>query len=174
MSISQKYYLIRKYIKTSVFYFCYIKRSNANERGVYYNENSTVSQRFSESQVLKEAIKEYEDIVRTQGKYVPQDLHFDKKEGGIVTIPKLDRYSSIQHAKLINAFTDENNRKHARFIDNYDFKRRSDKLKNIPNNHGYSLQEKELLENYYTIIDVLIKENRLDELYYIMKSLKKK
>ena len=77
---------------------------------------------------------------------------------------RFDRYASIQHAKLIDAYVDKQGQIHGRFIDNYDFNKRDDstllnKLKNLPNNHGYSLQEKGLLENYYIVIDVLIEDD---------------
>lgn len=50
-------------------------------------------------------------------------------------------------------------RKHGKIGDDYDFKKRADTLKNIPNNHGYSLQEKGALENYFTVMDVIIEDD---------------
>lgn len=38
-------------------------------------------------------------------------------------------------------------------------------LKNLPNNHGYNLQEKGELENFFTVMDVIIEDdNWLDKL----------
>lgn len=108
-------------------------------------------------------------------KFENENLHFEAKPTDVIANPdKFDRYSSIQHAKLIDAYIDKNGQKHGRFIDNYDFNKRpngklKDKLKNYPNNHGYSLQEKEALENYYTVIDVLIDKDE-----ELKKKLKKK
>ena len=76
---------------------------------------------------------------------------------------KFDRHSSIQHAKLIDAYIDEQGRKHGKIGDDYDFKKRADTLKNIPNNHGYSLQEKGALENFFTVMDVIIEDEEEKE-----------
>lgn len=45
----------------------------------------------------------------------------------------------------------------------YDFKKRADTLKNIPNNLGYNLQEKGSLENFFTVMDVIIEDEEEKE-----------
>lgn len=131
---------------------------HSNERGVYHNENSEMSKKLGKSKELKEAFNKNIESIKNKN-FNTEDLDFNAKlVDAVINRDKFDRHSSIQHAKLIDAYIDENAKKHARVIDNYDFNKRPDTLKNIPNNHGYSLQEKGALENYYTIMDVIIED----------------
>ncbi|MBQ7763818.1 hypothetical protein IJ384_00470 [bacterium] len=134
-----------------------------NERGVYYNTDSDVSKKFGKSRELKRAFdKNYQDI--KDGKFKGDNLNFDATMiEAITNKDKFDRHSSIQHAKLIDAYIDEQGRKHGKIGDDYDFKKRADTLKNIPNNHGYSLQEKGALENFFTVMDVIIEDEEEKE-----------
>ena len=136
---------------------------NSNERGVYYNEKSETSKKFGKSEELKQAI----DNSLAKGKnrkFNGEDLNFSAKPLDIfLNKDKFDRYSSIQHAKLIDTYVDKNGQKHGRFIDNYDFNKRPDLLKNLPNNHGYSLQEKGALENFFTVVDVILEDEEEKE-----------
>lgn len=36
-------------------------------------------------------------------------------------------------------------------------------FKNLPNNHGYSLQEKGALENFFTVVDVIVEDEEEKE-----------
>jgi len=136
---------------------------NTNEKGVYYNFDSYASKKFGESDELKKAIDKSLENIR-KGDFNGEDLNFNATPIDAITNKnKFDRYSSIQHAKLIDAYVDEQGQKHGRFIDNYDFNKRPDTLKNIPNNHGYSLQEKGALENFFTVMDVIIEDEEEKE-----------
>ena len=92
-------------------------------------------------------------------------MNFDAKLiDAIINKDRFDRNSSIQHAKLNKAYYDEQGRKHAEVLDRVDYNKRADdtlknKLKNYPNNHGYRLQEKGELENYFTVMDVIIEDD---------------
>lgn len=143
---------------------------NPDERGVYYNENSNVSKKFANSKELQRVFDEnLEDIKK--GTFNGADLNFDASLGdAILNQKKFDRYASIQHAKMPAAYIDEQGRMKARIIDKLDYAQRPDKtlkdmIKNYPNNHGYSLQEKGALENYFTIIDILIEEEKKKDLF---------
>ncbi len=135
-----------------------------NERGVYYNSDSNISKKFGKSRELKEAFdKNLEDIKK--GEFNSDNLNFDAKLiDAIINKDRFDRNSSIQHAKLNKAYYDEQGRKHAQVLDRLDYNKRTDdtlknKIKNYPNNHGYSLQEKGELENYFTVMDVIIEDD---------------
>lgn len=146
----------------------YLKQYGAkpNERGVYYHENSNVSKKFAKSKELKDVIDKNIDSINN-GNFEPVNINFDANMlDAIVNWPKFDRFASIQHAKLTKAYVDEYGKKHAQLMDNYDFNKRSDntpmeKIKTLINNHGYDMQEKGNLENYYTIIDVLLEDDDL-------------
>lgn len=140
-----------------------------SERGIIYDENSYVSRRFAKSSALKNIFKEnYKNI--ENGTFQAQDINFDANmKDAMFNKQKFDNYSSVQHAKLIDAYIDEKGHKHGRFIDNYDFERRNaeklaDKIKASINNHGYDMQEKGNLENYYTIIDFVLEESIKEKL----------
>ena len=135
-----------------------------DERGVYYNSDSNVSKKFGKSRELKKAFdKNLEDIKK--GEFNSDNLNFDAKLiDAIINKDRFDRNSSIQHAKLNKAYYDEQGRKHAEVLDRLDYNKRADdtlknKIKNYPNNHGYSLQEKGELENYFTVMDVIIEDD---------------
>ena len=135
-----------------------------DERGVYYNSDSNVSKKFGKSRELKKAFdKNLEDIKK--GEFNGDNLNFDAKLiDAIINKDRFDRNSSIQHAKLNKAYYDEQGRKHAEVLDRLDYNKRADdtlknKLKNYPNNHGYRLQEKGELENYFTVMDVIIEDD---------------
>ena len=135
-----------------------------NERGVYYNADSDVSKKFGKSRELKEAFdKNYQNI--KDGNFKGDDLNFDATIfDAIANKDKFDRHSSIQHAKLHKAHIDKKGKKHAEILDKLDYVKRpdgtiKDKIKNYPNNHGYNLQEKGALENYFTVMDVIIEDD---------------
>lgn len=138
---------------------------HSDERGVYHNENSEVSKKFGKSRELKEAFNKNLESIKS-GNFKGDDLNFDAKiSDAIFNKNRFDRHSSIQHAKLIDAYIDEQGRKHTRIGDDYNFNKRPDSLKNLPNNHGYNLQEKGELENYFTVMDVILEDdNWLDKL----------
>lgn len=136
----------------------------SNERGVYYNTDSNVSKKFGKSKELKRAFdKNYQNI--KDGNFKGADLNFDATPlDAITNKDKFDRHSSIQHAKLYDAYIDEQGHKRAQVLDNVDYNIRpddtiKDKIKNYPNNHGYSLQEKGALENYFTLMDINVEED---------------
>ena len=148
---------------------------SSNERGVYYNANSNVSKKFGKSSELKRAFDEnYQEI--KDGKFKGYDLNFDAKPlDAIINKDKFDRHSSIQHAKLYDAYIDEKGQKRASVLDKVDYNKRpdgtlKDKIKNYPNNHGHSLQEKGALENYFTIMDINVEDD--DWLDKLRKKLK--
>ena len=136
---------------------------NSDERGVYHNENSEVSKSFGKSKELKRVFDKNLESIQN-GIFKGDDLNFDAKISDVIfNKNKFDRHSSIQHAKLIDAYIDEQGNKHARIGDDYDFNKRPDTLKNLPNNHGYSLQEKGELENFFTVIDVMLEDDKEKE-----------
>ena len=68
----------------------------------------------------------------------------------------------------IKAYIDKKGKKHAEILDKLDYVKRpdstiKDKIKNYPNNHGYSLQEKGSLENFFTVMDVIIEDEEEKE-----------
>ena len=136
---------------------------NSDERGVYHNENSEVSKSFGKSKELKRVFDKNLESIQN-GIFKGDDLNFDAKISDVIfNKNKFDRHSSIQHAKLIDAYIDEQGNKHARIGDDYDFNKRPDTLKNLPNNHGYSLQEKGELEKFFTVIDVMLEDDKEKE-----------
>ena len=132
----------------------------SDEKGVYYDEGSDISKKFGKSKELKQAVERALESKKSGG-FKGEDLDFEAGLKDVFSnMAQVDKYSSIQHAKLIDAYVDKQGRKHGRFIDNYDFKKRSSwNPKNIPNNYGHNLQKKGLLKNYYTVIDVIIEED---------------
>ena len=130
----------------------------AGEKGVLYNSNSDFSKKLASSPELKDFIKANKESLL---KKTIRDWDFEFKG---LTPDKAERYFSIQHAKLIEPYIDQNNVFHGRFIDNSDFVKRNPKtpveiLKAIPNNFGHGLQEKGLYKNYYSVFDLLIDLN---------------
>ena len=130
----------------------------AGEKGVLYNSNSDFSKKLASSPELKKFINDNKDSLLNKNIKV-WDFKFDG-----ITPNSLDRYFAVQHMKLISPYIDKDNIFHGRFIDNSDFEKRNpqtliEKIKAIPNNFGYGLQEKGLYKNYYTVFDLLIDLN---------------
>ena len=67
-----------------------------------------------------------------------------------------DRYSSLQHAKVINPKI-EDGYMIGTLIDYYDFSKRPNTVQNLPNNWGYDQQQKGILKNYYICVKIKVK-----------------
>lgn len=137
-----------------------------DERGVYYNSDSEISKKFANSPEVKKFFEDNEEAIR-QGKKDGGNFNFDASlKNLVINKDKMDRHASLQHAKMIGAYYDENGNKYGRVIDNVDYERRHVKNildgTNIINNHGYNMQEKKNFENYYIVMDILL-DNSIEE-----------
>ena len=135
-----------------------IKRLSEKEDsiGVIYNENSEISKLFSNSPNLKEFVKNpnnLEDII--DNKY-PDGIPFEFGKKNLLLKNEYDRYSSLQHAKVVNPKI-ENGYMTGTLVDYYDFSKRPNTVQNIPNNWGYDQQQKGILKNYYICVKIKVK-----------------
>lgn len=112
--------------------------------------NSDASTQLQESAQIKDFIdKNYSKLKNNY--YDTAPVNFDDK----YTKDKLDNFLGIQHATLYKPHIDKNGYFNAMVVDLYDFKKRSGfNLPNIPNNWGYSMQEKGLLENQFNLYNI--------------------
>jgi hypothetical protein len=136
----------------------------SNERGVYYNDQSTVSNQFAKSEEIKDFFKKNELAIK-RGEVSDANFDFEASLFDFGSdMPKADRFASLQHAKLINPYIDEKGNYHGQLIDNYDFEHRDDDgFKTKINNFGYDMQSTKKLDNYFSIIDFCINNEDLDE-----------
>ena len=128
--------------------------------GVLYDSNSKITRQLENSSTLKAFIKANQkalkngEIQKTLIDFTPENIVkiLNKKD--------LDNFLGIQHATLYKPIIDKNGYFNALLIDYYDFTHRKGiNPFNIPNNWGYSLQQKKLIDNYFNI-------------YYIHKRIK--
>ena len=127
-----------------------------NSMGVIYNENSEISKLFSNSPNLKEFVKNpnnIEDII--DNKY-PDGISFEFGKKNLLLKNEYDRYSSLQHAKVINPKI-EDGYMIGTLVDYYDFSKRPNTVQNLPNNWGYDQQQKGILKNYYICVKIKVK-----------------
>ncbi len=128
----------------------------SDSRGVHYDEKSLSAQKFAKSKQLKEFFAENEEAIK-KGEIKEHSFNFGINDS-LAKRENADRYASLQHAKIINPHFDENGNMRGTLIDNYDFEHREVKdilnFKNMINNHGYNMQQKGNLENYFTTFDI--------------------
>ncbi len=132
----------------------------SDERGVYYNANSKISKKFAKSPEVKKFI-DNKGYLSNKYKEAGHNFNFDAALKDIVLNPnKIDRFGSLQHAKMVGQYVDKDGRKYGKVIDNVDYAPRHVKhpfdMKNFINNHGYNMQEKDSFENYYIVMDILL------------------
>lgn len=136
----------------------------ADERGVYYDSDSEISKKFANSPEVRQFFEENEQAIK-QGEKNKENFDFEASMKDLFfNKDKADRFGSLQHAKMIDAYYDENGRKHGKFIDNIDYERRypdkpKDVFKTYINNHGFNMQEKGNFENYYIVMDILLDDS---------------
>ena len=132
---------------------------NDDERGVIYDEQSDFAKKIINSKELKEIIEKRRknseansiDEERITFPAALFDVVFNKD--------KFDRNVAIQNAVLVEPYFDEEGYFHGKLVDRYDFKHEEAKnLKEFPkiyiNNHGYNMQKKGNLENYFSVIEL--------------------
>ncbi|MBR6126827.1 hypothetical protein IKQ21_03995 [bacterium] len=148
-----------------------------NEKGVHYNSQSEASRLFSNSPEVKEFFRQNKEAIK-RGDIKEQKFDFDTKMSDISkNTENFDRFASVQHGTLTNLGIDNKGRGTGQLIDRLDYNHRDVKdykdIKNIINNYGYNMQEKENIRNYFSIIDILSDENNGDEITNLIKKLKK-
>lgn len=105
---------------------------------------------------LKEFVKNpnnVEDII--DNKY-PDGIFFEFGKKNLLLKNEYDRYSSLQHAKVINPKI-EDGYFIGTIVDYYDFKKRPNTFQNLPNNWGFVQQEKGNLRNYYICVKIKVR-----------------
>lgn len=134
----------------------------SDERGVTYNAKSKESKRFAKSKELRNKLfKNYDKIA--SGKAGDIDIEYKTSFWDAINNPSaLDKYSSIQNAKLTNIHLDKHNNIRGNLIDNYNFEHRKsgstqESIKHTPNNFGNNMQNKGNLENYFINMEFSVK-----------------
>lgn len=124
-----------------------------NMRGIHYDDASLNAHKISNSKEVKKFIN---DMCENGGVLNNNLINF--KFDITQPIDSIDRYASIQHAKIYNPHVSEDgNYIEGKIIDISDFEKRdTQNLLNIPNNWGKNMQDKGQYENYYIIIDLKI------------------
>ncbi len=117
-----------------------------SSRGSFYNANSVQSKQLSESKQINDFVKNnYEKILKGEIQNAP--IHFNGIFG-----KGLDNRAGIQHAIIHNPRIDNNGNFSGIIVDYYDFVHRTGlNPTNVPNNWGYSMQQRGLLENQFNI-----------------------
>nr|QGT49835.1 hypothetical protein Melaina855_2220 [uncultured Candidatus Melainabacteria bacterium] len=117
-----------------------------NSRGSFYTGDSSQSKQLSESKQINDFIKNnYEKIRNNEIKNAP--VHFNS-----LILRGADNYAGIQHAIIHNPKIDNDGNFSGMIVDYYDFTHRTGLHPgNIPNNWGYSMQQRGLLENQFNI-----------------------
>ncbi len=81
---------------------------SSGERGVHYNADSEISKKFANSPEVKKFFEENEEAIK-QGTKTGGDFNFNAGlKNLVVGQDKMDRHASLQHAKMIDAYYDEN------------------------------------------------------------------
>ena len=124
-----------------------IKRLNIpdSSKVVLYKTESKYSQQLAKSDEIIHFIKlNYSKLKNNYYKNDKTEINFSKKD-----LSTWDNYFGIQHGTLFNPHINEQGYFSAILIDYYDFIKRDGKgLSVLLNNHGYALQNKNLIENY--------------------------
>lgn len=117
-----------------------------DSRGSFYNANSQQCKQLSASKQINDFVKNnYEKILKGEIKNAP--INFNGIFGN-----GLDNRAGIQHAIIHNPRIDNNGNFSGIIVDYYDFVHRTGfNLTNVPNNWGYSMQQRRLLENQFNI-----------------------
>ncbi len=125
-----------------------------DSRGVVYDNNSVQSKQLWKSPEIQSFLKtNSKDLISgNMKKYY--DIEF--KPLGNFTGHRIDNHLGLQHCKLYNPQITSNGYFFTIILDYYDFEHRKSKnynniCYNYINNWGYSMQEKNFLENYFII-----------------------
>ena len=124
-----------------------------NSQGVIYNENSEMSKLFSNSPNLKKIVKNPNNLKDIIDNKYQNGISFEFGKKNLLLKNEYDRYSSLQHAKIINPKI-KNGYMIGTIVDYYDFSKRPNTVQNIPNNWGYDQQQKGILNNYYICVKI--------------------
>lgn len=116
-----------------------------SSKAVFYKPESQYSEQLASSEDIIHFIKL--NYSKLKNKYYQNDtveIDFSKRD-----FSTWDNYFGIQHGTLFNPHINEKGYFSAILIDYYDFVKRDGKgFSVLLNNHGYALQNKNLLENY--------------------------
>ena len=148
-----------------------------NERGVHYNNQSEVSKLFSNSPEVKELFKQNMNSIKN-GSANMQGLDFRMKNSDVYkNTEKFDRFASIQHGVLTDLGVNDKGQGTGKLLDRLDYKWRDKDevglLNSVLNNHGYNMQEKGNLENYFSVIDILSDVDNKDDINDLLHKLMK-
>jgi len=126
----------------------------ANTRGIFYNSESDAAKNMSKAKVLDDFIlKNYDKLKNRELNVVPINFDFDKSKDSYLDKDKLDPFAAYQHATLYKPHIDNEGNFNTMLVDYYDFEPRQGTSEAVKaNNWGYSMQEKEKLENYYILM----------------------
>ncbi len=149
-----------------------------NEKGVLYNDDSEMSKLLSNSPEIKKIKNEHYKDIKT-GIKTEFPVKFEAQWYDTFLNPKkFERHTSIQNGMLTNAKIDNKDNLTGKLYDREDFIQRDVKnildISSILNNHGYNMQEKGNLKNYFTVTDInQIENNKNDELRKMIELLYK-
>ena len=118
-----------------------------NTQGIRYNNSSSTAKKLANYSYIKNFIKDNYD-----------ELKNSNIESALIKTNKLkspDIWGTFGSFTLYNPRIDKNNNFSAQAVDYYNFS--DSKSTNMPNKWGYGLQEKGILQNYYTVTDIFKK-----------------
>lgn len=120
-----------------------------NSRGVVYDINSEQSKKLFNSPEIKNYISENYSKLLNNKQNPAADIEFTKHR------ELDDNYYGIQHCKLYNPHITSDGYFNALVVDYFDFEERKGNGFSVKvNNWGYSMQEKGLLENQFSIYQI--------------------
>lgn len=137
------------------------------DRGVLYDKDSNVAELFANSPEVRQFLIENKDAIK-KGEVKDGNLDFEATFGdAFFKNKKFDRLNSIQHGKLYNIKYNDDGTFSASLGDRLDYHKRKPSgifdFKTFFNNFGYSMQEKGNLENYFTQIDMKVRDKLPNE-----------
>jgi len=127
-----------------------------NSRGVIYDINSKQSKKLFNSPEVQDYIsRNYSRLINNERDFVA-DINFTIKQN----LKGVDNYLGLQHCKLYNPQITPDGYFNGTIVDYYDFEYRplegtvTEIMKNYINNWGYSMQERDLLENQFNLYQI--------------------
>lgn len=120
----------------------------ADSRGIVFNSNSEIARKIAKSMAIREYIKFKKGEFKPNMKFPNISVTFNLQE--------LDLYNAIHKADIIDIKIGNDMTFYAKLVDTYDFNKGSKNPLVILARH---YQEKNKIENYYTIINIKIPQS---------------
>ena len=127
-------------------------------KGYYFKSNSEPTQRLVQN-------KDFQDMIRNHKKEILEKGQFSdgfKKHGFVGVLWNNNFHNAIGKADFRNIYQDKNGNLHVKMYDTYDFNKNED---NPLIKAGVSQMEKGNLKPFFTIHDIIIPKNILDEIW---------